>query len=94
MGQSTIKTAFIETDGYKDVLPAAVESIEASKATLIHIGIDDPRRVCHDPNRHDFGRVGKTKGAGEGEGAGKEPVVFEKTQQLHITHTRYLDLVK
>ncbi|CEM38546.1 unnamed protein product [Vitrella brassicaformis CCMP3155] len=84
---SKIKTAFIETDCHNDVLPSAVECIEASKATLIHIGVDDPRRVCYGPNRH-----GNREGPGEGEG--KEPVVFEKPRQLHITDTRHLDLVK
>ncbi|CEL98312.1 unnamed protein product [Vitrella brassicaformis CCMP3155] len=85
---SKIKTAFIETYGHNDVLPSAVDHIEASKATLIHIGVDDPARRCHN-------RFGNREGAGEGEGEeGREPVVFEKTQQLHITHTRYLDLVK
>ncbi|CEM38548.1 unnamed protein product [Vitrella brassicaformis CCMP3155] len=91
---SKLKTAFIETDGDEDVLPAAVECIEASNATLVRICVDDPRRVCHEPNRHYFGRVGNTERAGVGKGTDREPVVFEKTQQLHITHTRYLDLVK
>ncbi|CEL98294.1 unnamed protein product [Vitrella brassicaformis CCMP3155] len=93
---SKLKTAFIETDGYNDVLPAAVESIEASKATLVRIRVDDPARRCHD-NRYGHIRGTGNGGEGEGEGVdegGKERVVFEKTQQLHLTHTRYLDLVK
>ncbi|CEL93653.1 unnamed protein product [Vitrella brassicaformis CCMP3155] len=76
---SKLNAAFIETTGSKWVLEAAVEVIEASNATLTHIRVDDPKRQCHK------NRDGNTKGA--------EPVVFEKTKQLHITHTDYLDLV-
>ncbi|CEM18742.1 unnamed protein product [Vitrella brassicaformis CCMP3155] len=90
---SKIETAFIDTDGNnKDVLPSVVECIEASNATLVHIGVDDPKRGG-------FSNVsGNEKGAGSGgegvEEGGKEPVVFEKTQQLHLTDAGYLDLAE
>ncbi|CEM17831.1 unnamed protein product [Vitrella brassicaformis CCMP3155] len=63
----------------------------ASNATLSYIGVDDPERECF------FNVFGNREGAGEGEGmgeGGREPVVFEKTQQLHLTDTRYLDLAE